>query len=102
MPETTQFGDQDDSLTQGSLKANTIANCPATTEDVNIAKKIFGPSLSSLKGKSARQTPKPVREDFIEMPPEIVEKHREIELCMDAVFINNEGMLTAVDRTVKF
>jgi hypothetical protein len=30
------------------LKMNAIRNCPVTTEDVNIAKKIFGPDMSSL------------------------------------------------------
>jgi hypothetical protein len=33
---------------------NVIKNCPVTTEDVNIAKKIFGKDISSLKGKSTR------------------------------------------------
>jgi hypothetical protein len=33
------------------LKMNAIRNCPVTTEDVNIANKIFGSDMSSLKGK---------------------------------------------------
>jgi hypothetical protein len=36
------------------LKMNAIRNCPVTTEDVNIAEKIFGPDMSSLKGKLTR------------------------------------------------
>ena len=40
---------------------NTIKNCPVTVEDVSIAEKIFGPDVSSLKGKSTRRKPKPVR-----------------------------------------
>ena len=34
------------------LKGNVIKNCPVTQEDVNIAQKIFGPAISTLKGKS--------------------------------------------------
>ena len=84
------------------LKANMIANCPVTTKDVNVAEKIFGRSVSSLKGKSARHSPKPVRTDVIEIPPELIEKHQEIELCMDTVCINKEGMLMTTNHTVKF
>ena len=79
------------------LCSNVIQNCPVTVEDVTIAEKIFGPSMSSLKGKSTRQKPKPVRADVIEIPPELIEQHREVELCMDTMYINKEGMLTAID-----
>ena len=34
------------------IKMNAIANCPITVEDINIAEKIFGPDISTLKGKS--------------------------------------------------
>ena len=84
------------------LKANMIKNCPVTIEDVNIAEKIFRPLISSLKGKSMRRTPKPVRADVIEIPPKLIEQHRLIEPCMDTMFINQEGMLTSIDHTVKF
>jgi hypothetical protein len=73
-----------------------------TVEDVNISEKIFGPDMSSLKGKSTRRKPKPVRSDLIEIPKEIITKHHDIDLCMDAMYVNECGMLTAIDRTIKF
>ncbi len=36
------------------IQMNTIKNNPVTTEDVDIAKKIFGPDISSLKGKTTK------------------------------------------------
>jgi hypothetical protein len=50
------------------LKMNVIRNCPVTTEDVNIAEKIFGPDMLSLKGKSTRRKSTPVWEDTIKQP----------------------------------
>ena len=51
---------------------NTIKNNPVTTEDLDIAKKIFGPDISSLKGKTTRRKPVPVIEDYIEIPRELI------------------------------
>ena len=83
------------------LRMNTIKNCPVTVEDVSIVEKIFGPDMSSLKGKSTRRKTKPVRKDNIEIPKELIMKHDDIELCMDTMYVN-EWMLTAIDRTIKY
>ena len=40
------------------IKMNAIANCPVTVEDIKIAEKIFGPDISSLKGKVQDQRQK--------------------------------------------
>jgi len=79
-----------------------IKNCPVTSEDVDLAQKIFGPAVSALKGKSTRQTPKAVVTDEIAIPPELISKNRQIILCMDTMFVNEQPMLTAIDTTVRF
>ena len=84
------------------LKMNVIKNCPVTSEDVTMAEKIFGPDISNLKGKSTRRKVEAVREDNIEIPKELIEQHREIELCMDTMYVNEVGMLTTIDQMVKF
>jgi hypothetical protein len=83
------------------LQMNVIQNFPVTVEDVNILEKIFGPDMSRLKGKSTRRKPKPVRSDLIEIPKEIIMKHHNIDLCMDVMYVNECGMLTATDQTIK-
>jgi hypothetical protein len=81
---------------------NAIKNCPVTVEDVNLSEKIFGPDMSSLKGKSTRRKPKPVRQDLIEISKELITKHHDIDLYMDTMYVNECGMLSAIDRTIKF
>ena len=84
------------------IKMNAIRNCPITTDDINNTEKIFGPSISSLKGKSTRTKPKIVTEDNIEIPQELIKNNKDIELCMDTMYINKIGMLTMIDKTIKF
>ena len=45
---------------------------------------------------------KPVLEDWIQLPEEIHNKHRRIELCMDIMYINGVGLMTAVDRSIRY
>ena len=84
------------------IRMNAIQNCPVTVADVTLAEKIFGPSRSALQGKSTRRKPKPVLEDTIEIPSEILSKHASIELCMDTMFVNGVGFLTSIDRSIRF
>ena len=84
------------------LRMNAIQNCPVMVEDMKIAERIFGPDMSSLKGKLTRRKPKPVRKDLVEIPAKITEKHHNIELCMDTMFINECRMLTVIDRLIRF
>jgi len=64
---------------------NFIENCPVTVKDTNITEKMFGLDVSSLKGKSVRRKPKPVRKDLIKIPKELILKHHNIKPCMDAM-----------------
>jgi hypothetical protein len=56
-----------------------------TSEDVNIAEKIFGGDIGALKGKSTRNRPKPVKDNLVEKPPELLEKHQDLTYCMDII-----------------
>jgi hypothetical protein len=41
-----------------------------------------------------------VRKDLIEIPKELIMKHHDIELYMDTMYVNECGMLTAIDWTI--
>ena len=84
------------------LRQNIIKNCPVTAEDVNIAEKIFGGDIGALKGKTTRRRPTPVREDLVEIPPELLQQHQDITYCMDIMYVNGMPMMTGIDRSIRF
>jgi hypothetical protein len=78
-----------------SIKMNAIRN-------VNIAKKIFGADMSSLKGKLTCRKSTPVWEDTVKIPEELITDNHEIELCIDIMYVNECGFMTTIDRTIRF
>ena len=84
------------------IRTNGIKNCPVTIEDINAAVKIFGPSISTLKGKSTRRTPAPVINDYIEIPKEIMKTHKDIHLCADIMYVQEVMFLVTISKNIKF
>jgi hypothetical protein len=70
------------------LRINIIANNPVTIEDIEIAKQIFGSDIGSLKGKTTRQKPIPVVDNYIAIPEELYAKQQDIVLCIDGIKVN--------------
>ena len=83
------------------IQLNQIRNCPITLKDIQNAKKIFGDNIASLKGKSTRWKPPIIKEDFIEIPPKILEHNKEITLNIDNMFICGLPQFTGNDETVR-
>jgi hypothetical protein len=79
---------------------NSIKNNPVTTEDVEIAEKIFGPDIPSLKGKTTRRKPVPVVEDYIDIPKELVSAQRSVTLCIDVMKVNGVPFLTTISKNI--
>ncbi len=65
------------------VQSNQIKNCPVTAQDVNVALKIWGPSVALLKGKPVRRMPPVVVQDIVEVPKEIRENHKRVTLTID-------------------
>ena len=70
------------------LRSNKIKNCPVVEKDVDLAEAIFGPDIATIKGKSARRTPRAIIADLIAVPPELLRQHSSIELCIDVMYVN--------------
>lgn len=85
-----------------ALQANLIQDCPVTATDLDVALKVWGPSIAMLKGKTVRTTPPIVKQDVIEVPKEIRELHKRVTLTIDIFFVNNVPFFATYSLVICF
>jgi hypothetical protein len=81
---------------------NLIRNNKVTTEDVNLALKTLGPDVATIKGKTTRRKPQPVVNNIIEIPDELLNIHREIELSVDGINVNGLQFFTTIAHDIYY
>ncbi len=79
-----------------------IANCPITSKDVSNARTIFGPDLTSIRGKTVQRAPEPVGTDYVALPRTLIEANKVITLAADVFFVDGTAFLLTVTRRIKF
>ena len=79
-----------------------LANCPITRQDVLAADNIFGPNLGSLKGKTVHRPNPHVSTCIDGVPPDLLNIHGNVTLCIDIMFINKIPFLVTISRDIKF
>ncbi|MGL6132320.1 MAG: hypothetical protein ACRCZ9_11980, partial [Fusobacteriaceae bacterium] len=84
------------------LKTNQIKNCPVSMEDAEVAKKVWGQNVASLKGKTTRKTPTHVNTDIVAVPAMIRDLHRNVTLAVDIFYINNIPFMMTLSRNLCF
>lgn len=84
------------------LNNRQLINSDISGQDVLNARKIFGPEVGSLKGKTVRRKEPYVNLTARPIPADIMERHREVVICFDIMYINNIAFLVSVSRSIKF
>ena len=85
------------------LRQKLVQNFAFQGKEVELAQKIFGPDVSTLKGKSNIPRPWKIMDHKIEIPAEFFEHvDNYLELAIDIVYINTQTYLTAIDRSINF
>ena len=65
------------------------------------ADNIFGPNFGALKGKTARTLPKHVFDNIDPVQRDILEKYRDVTLCVDIMFVNKIPFIITISRYIK-
>ncbi|KAG7337588.1 hypothetical protein IV203_020412 [Nitzschia inconspicua] len=81
---------------------NSIKDCPVTVDDINLAEKIYGPDVATIKGKATRTRPIPVVNDIIEIPKELIAAQHDVEMSIDTLFVNSMPFLATISHNIKY
>jgi hypothetical protein len=84
-----------------AVEHNIIGNNPFTRRDVRIAKKIFGPDVPAMKGKTVKQNSKMPREDEItDLPTSIIKEYANVHLSIDVMHVNGIKFLISYSKHI--
>jgi hypothetical protein len=84
-----------------AIEHNVIGNNPFTRRDVRIAKKIFGPDVPSMKGKTVkRKSIMPREDDISDIPPSILKEYSTVHLSIDIMHVNGIKFLISYSNHI--
>ncbi len=84
------------------ITSNSIKNCPIMVKDIKIAEDIYGPDISMLKRKTTRTKLLIARKDYMEIPKELREPHKHVELAVDIMYVCGITLLITISRKIKY
>jgi hypothetical protein len=84
-----------------AVEHNVIGNNPFTRRDICIAKKIFGPDVTAMKGKTVKRKSKIPREDDIsDVPSNIIKEYSNVHLSIDVMHVNGIKFLISHSKRI--
>ena len=84
------------------VRMNMIRDSPVTLADVDLIEKVYGEDVPTIKGKTTRVAPTTVKFETIHIPRELRMAQSNVELCIDAMYVNKMPFLTTISRNIKF
>lgn len=84
------------------LDERQLKDCVIKGQDIINARNIFGPDVGSLKGKTTRRKEPHVELMTRPIPEDILQRHREVTVCFDIMFVNGTPYLVSISRAIKF
>jgi hypothetical protein len=84
-----------------AIEHNVIGDNPFTKRDVRIARKIFGPDVPAMKGKTGKHKSKILRaDDITDIPPNIIKEYTNVHLSTDVMYVNGIKFLISHSKHI--
>ena len=84
------------------VRGNMLKKIPISVTDIKNGHIIFGPNIGSLRGKTVRKKTETVMTDYVEIPKQIKDKMKTIELTVYVMFVNNTPFVISLGKNMKF
>jgi hypothetical protein len=92
-----KLGRPSESQFHHALKHNQFHNCPITADDARRALKIYGPDISTLKGKTTRSKGQHIPSvSHVDIPACILEHHQDVTLGVDFMYVNGNPFFHSI------
>ena len=86
---------------ENAIDWNIPGTCQFNQRDIQIANKIYGPSVAAIKGKSTKCPNKMDRPDILtEIPKEIMDAYKKVHLDINIMFANDCAYFTAISQHI--
>ena len=82
------------------LHMNLVKNCVIMLNDIQLAQKIFGLDVATIKGKTTCVAPMTVKFDTIHIPCKLCMAQSNLELCIDTMFVNSMVFLAMISKRI--
>jgi hypothetical protein len=87
---------------KGMVSNNMVPNCPIDCHDIANACNIFGPYLTSIRGKTVRHMPAPVVADYVAIMWGILERNQIVTMAADVFFVDGIAFLVTLSWKIRF
>jgi hypothetical protein len=77
---------------------NSICINIVTTENVDLATRVYGPDVGAIKGKITRSQPTPVMSNFIKIPNELIEAQQSMIISINGITVSFLKFLTTISH----
>ena len=84
------------------ISTNQIKNSKVTCEDIDLAEKILGPDIATIKGKTTRKNTSKVLHEDIYIPENIIRNNKNVNLNIDTMYVNGVCFLTSISEDIHY
>ena len=82
--------------------AGGIGGCTITADDAKVAYKIWGDSVSRLKGGTVRETGQRKPQSLVKVPQELIQLQHKVRIGIDIFFVNGHSFFMVYSRMICF